>query len=148
MQRTVRRVLPAVLVSVVMSILATLVARRVFGPRRRPDEVPAGELPLFGSAEGRADVERAYRSVLDQWPVPYVERQVPTTFGVTHVIESGPTYAPPVVLLHAYFATAAAWYRTVGALSQTHHVFAVDVIGDANLSRPTRPVTSLEDFET
>ena len=51
MQRTVRRVLPAVLVSVVMSVVATVVARRIFGPRHRPDEVSAGELPLFDSAE-------------------------------------------------------------------------------------------------
>ena len=150
MQRTVRRLLPAVLVSVAvsvgLSIVATLVARRLFGRREEGSEEPsATELPVFGSPEGRAEVERAYRSVLDLWPVPFVERDVPTSFGVTHVIESGPPDAPPIVLLHAYFATAASWYRTVGALSQQHRVLAVDVIGDANLSRPIKPITSLDD---
>jgi hypothetical protein len=29
-------------------------------------------------------------------------------------IASGPLDGPPVVLLHAYFATAAFWYRTLG----------------------------------
>ena len=147
MQRTVRRVLPAVLMSVVMSVVATVLARRLFGPKHRPDDEPAGELPLFDSAQGRAAVEQAYRSVLDLWPVPYVEREIPTAFGMTHVIESGPPDAQPIVLLHAYFATAAAWYRTVGALGEAHHVYAVDVIGDANLSRPVRRITSLDDFQ-
>ena len=70
---------------------------------------------------------------------------MPTRFGVTHVIASGPTDAPVLVLLHAYFATAMSWYRAVGPLSAAYRVMAVDVLGDANRSRPTRPITSLDD---
>lgn len=70
---------------------------------------------------------------------------MPTRFGVTHVIASGPTDAPVLLLLHAYFATAMSWYRAVGPLSMAHRVMAVDVLGDANRSRPTRPITSLDD---
>jgi pimeloyl-ACP methyl ester carboxylesterase len=147
MQRTVWRVVTAVVVSVVVSVVATLVARRLFGRREGlPAEVPGDDLPVFDSPEGRAKVERAYQDVLDLWPVPFIEREVPTSFGMTHVIESGPADAPAVVLLHAYFATSAAWYRTVGDLSREHRVYAVDVIGDANLSRPVRPITSLDDY--
>jgi len=153
MQTRLRRVMPVALVgiavSVAVSILATLVAHRIFGRREgRPWDLPDGELPVFDTPDGKAAVERAYQSVLAQWPVPFTQREVPTSFGLTHVIESGPPDAPPVVLLHAYFATAAAWYRTVGALSREHRVIAVDVIGDANLSRPIRPVTSLDDYRT
>ncbi len=147
MQRTWRRVVTAVVGSVVISILSTLVVRRLLGRQKRPAEVPGAELPVFDSAQGRTEIERAYQAVLDQWPVPYVQRHLPTRFGVTHVIESGPPKAPAIVLLHAYFATAAAWYRTVGALSRDHRVVAIDVIGDANLSRPVRPITSLDEYD-
>lgn len=148
MQRAVRRVVPAVVVSVVTGVVATVLARRFFQRPTGLTQVPAGELPVFDSAKGRDEVARAYRSVLDLWPVPYVERKIPTSFGMTHVIESGPPDAAPVILLHAYFATAASWYRTVGALSDRHRVCAVDVIGDANLSRPVRPITSVGDSLT
>jgi pimeloyl-ACP methyl ester carboxylesterase len=78
--------------------------------------------------------------------VPFTELDIPTSFGETHVIASGPAGAPSVVLLHALFATATAWYRTVGALSQHYRTYAVDVMGEANKSRPSCPITSLDDF--
>jgi pimeloyl-ACP methyl ester carboxylesterase len=51
-----------------------------------------------------------------------------------------------VILLHALFATATSWYRTVGALSARHRSYAVDLVGDPNPSRPTRPITSEADY--
>jgi pimeloyl-ACP methyl ester carboxylesterase len=102
-------------------------------------------LPVFTSPQGELETLQAYQAVLDQWPVHYTELDVPTRFGQTHVIASGPETAPPVVLLHAYFATAMSWYRSVGALSQQYRVYAVDVLGEANKSCPTRPITSLDD---
>jgi pimeloyl-ACP methyl ester carboxylesterase len=103
-------------------------------------------LPVFTSSEGEVETLRAYQAVLDRWPCPYTELDVPTRFGQTHVTASGPETAPAVVFLHAYFATAMSWYRTVGALNQSYRTYAVDVLGDANKSRPVRPVTSPEDF--
>ena len=102
-------------------------------------------LSVFTSPQGEVEILRAYQAVLDQWPVPFTELDVPTRFGEIHVIASGPEGAPAVVLLHAYFATAASWYRTVGALSQQYRTYAVDVLGEANKSRPTHPITSLDD---
>ncbi len=103
-------------------------------------------LNVFTSPQGRAEALQAYQAVLDQWPVPFTELDVPTSFGLTHVIASGPEAAPPLVLLHAYFATAMAWYRTVGALSQQYRTYAVDVLGEANKSCPTRPTRSMDDL--
>ena len=102
-------------------------------------------LPVFTSREGEREVAAAYQSVLDAWPVPFAAADVPTSLGITRVIASGPDDAPVIVLLHAYFATALSWYRNVGALSRRHRVLAVDVIGEANASRPTRPIRSLDD---
>lgn len=103
-------------------------------------------LPMFTSPQGEIETLKAYQTVLDQWPVPYTELDISTSFGLTHVIASGPENGPVVVLLHALFATATAWYRNVQELSRDYRVFAVDVMGEANKSRPTRPITSLDDF--
>lgn len=103
-------------------------------------------IPLFTSPEGKAAVMQDYQAVLDQWPVPYEELTIPTSFGETYVIASGPEDAPPVVLLHAFFATATSWYRNVEALSQSYRVYAVDIIGEGNRSCALKPIKSMADF--
>lgn len=103
-------------------------------------------IPVFTSAEGKSEVMKAYQSIQDQWPVPYQELVIPTSFGDTYVIASGPEDAPPVVLLHALLASAMSWYRNVEALSQSYRVYAVDVVGEGNKSCPTKPIASLDDF--
>ena len=103
-------------------------------------------LPVFTSPQGESETMRAYQAVLAEWPAPYTELEIATSFGETHVIANGPESAPPVVLLHAFFATATAWYRNIEALSQHYRTYAVDIVGEANKSRPTRPIKSLDDF--
>jgi pimeloyl-ACP methyl ester carboxylesterase len=49
-------------------------------------------------------------------------------------------------LLHALLAAPVSWYRNVDALSQSYRVYAVDVIGEGNKSRPLQPIKSLDDF--
>jgi pimeloyl-ACP methyl ester carboxylesterase len=89
---------------------------------------------------------RAYGALMDAWPIDYQDLSVATSFGVTHVIAGGPHEGPPVVLLHALFATATSWYRNVEALSQQYRTYCVDVIGEANKSSPSRPIMSMNDF--
>ena len=103
-------------------------------------------IPMFTSPEGEKEVLCAYQAIMDKWTPPYKELTIPTSFGETHVIASGPEDAPPVVLLHALLASAMSWYRNVDALSQSYRVYAVDVIGEGNKSRPVKPITSLDDF--
>ena len=103
-------------------------------------------IPVFTTPEGETKTMQAYQAVLDHWPVAYTELMIPTSFGNTHVVASGPQDAPPVVLLHALLATSAAWYHNVDVLSQHYRVYAVDVIGEGNKSRPTRPIPSLDGF--
>jgi pimeloyl-ACP methyl ester carboxylesterase len=113
---------------------------------RRQWEAATSRIPVYTSSTGEADTMRAYQAVMDAWPIPYEEFNVETAFGDTHVIAGGPADGPPVVMLHALFATAASWYRNVEALSRTHRTYCVDVIGEANKSRPSRPISSLDDF--
>lgn len=103
-------------------------------------------IPMFTSPEGETEVMCAYQAVMDKWPVTYKELVLPTSFGETHVIASGPENAQPVVLIHALLASSTSWYRNVEALSQSYRVYAVDVVGEGNKSHPVKPITSLDDF--
>jgi pimeloyl-ACP methyl ester carboxylesterase len=108
--------------------------------------IAAETIPVFTSAHGEAEIMAAYQGLMDSWPVAYDDLTVPTSFGDTHVIASGSPDAPPVVFLHALFATATSWYRNVEVTSRSYRTYCVDVIGEANKSRPTRPITSVDDF--
>jgi pimeloyl-ACP methyl ester carboxylesterase len=103
-------------------------------------------IPMFTSPEGESEVMCAYQAIMDKWPAPYTELIIPTSFGETHVIANGPENAQPIVLIHALLAASASWYRNVKALSQKYRVYAVDVVGEGNKSRPVKPITSLDDF--
>lgn len=96
--------------------------------------------PTFKSEEGRAAFQQAYAAALQSWPVPFEELDVPTRFGTTHVIASGPKGAPAVVLLHCMAGTAIAWRSNVAALSQRFRTYAVDIPAQPNLSVLTRRI--------
>jgi pimeloyl-ACP methyl ester carboxylesterase len=103
-------------------------------------------IPVFTSHHGEVEILRAYDAIMNQWPVSYKELTIHTSFGETHVVTSGSENAPPVVLLHALLASATSWYRNVEALSQSYRIYAVDVVGEGNKSRPVKPIASLDDF--
>jgi pimeloyl-ACP methyl ester carboxylesterase len=103
-------------------------------------------LPMFTSAGGESRTLAAYGAALKSWSAPYCEMNIPTSFGETHVIASGQEGKPPLVLMHAMFATATVWYPNAGALSRGFRTYAVDIMGEANKSRPTRRITSLGDY--
>lgn len=94
------------------------------------------------SPEGEAEFLASYDAALAKWPVPYESIHVPTRFGSTHVIASGPKGAPPLVLLHAYGTSATMWLPNVAELSKTYRTYMIDTIGDANKSIYSRPIKS------
>jgi pimeloyl-ACP methyl ester carboxylesterase len=103
-------------------------------------------LPVFSSPAGKELTLQAYQDVLDRWTAPYEEIDVPTSFGETHVIASGPRDAPSILLLHAMFASATVWYRNAGALSEHYRIYAVDTLGEPGKSRPIKSIKSLEEY--
>lgn len=103
-------------------------------------DVPAHS-PIFKSAEAEAEYLAAYDAAMKLWPVAYEQRNVPTSYGSTHVIVSGPADGPPLVLLHCALMTSAIWSPIVGDLSRTHRTYAVDVMGDVGRTVPTNPPT-------
>ena len=85
---------------------------------------------IYKNPESKARCLAVYDAALAHWPVPYDELDLPTRFGGTHVIVSGPDDAPPLVLLHGNWATATMWSSTIAELSRDFRTYAVDQIDD------------------
>ncbi|SYX81662.1 alpha/beta fold hydrolase [Paenibacillus alvei] len=94
---------------------------------------------IYKSEAGKREVLGQYRKILASWPVENHQYEVETSFGSTFVIESGSKDNPPLILLHGSVANSFAWYSDVASLSQTHNVYAIDIIGEAGLSAASRP---------
>jgi pimeloyl-ACP methyl ester carboxylesterase len=106
----------------------------------------SNEITVFRSQDSRAQFERAYKAALGLWPVPYEELYASTAFGLTHVLACGPKGKPSVVLLHPAGCGAVIWARNAFALSREFRVYAVDTIGEVNLSRPSKRVATVQGF--
>lgn len=102
-------------------------------------------LSAFKSLEGEAAYRSAYKAAMKRWPVPYDEMSISNRFGVTHVVASGPRNAPPLVLLHGYWATLTMWTPNISELSRHHRVYAIDVMGQPSKSIPDEPIRNAAD---
>ena len=101
---------------------------------------------IYKSPEGKARCLAVYDTALSQWPVPYEQLDVPTRFGSTHVIASGPKDTPPLVLLHGNWATATMWSSAITELSRDFRAYAIDQIDDVGKSIPTNIPASRSDY--
>lgn len=88
----------------------------------------------------------AYRALETLWPLPATERDVPTSFGTTHVRTSGTGDRPPFVLLHGVGGNGATWHASVEALADGRAVHALDTVGTAGLSVQDAPLRSDADL--
>ncbi len=94
---------------------------------------------VYKSAEGERAVRERYLEILKYWPVPNQQLRVPTREGETFIIACGDENAPPLLLLHGGMSNSAIWMGDVAAWAAHFRIYAVDVIGEAGLSAPSRP---------
>jgi pimeloyl-ACP methyl ester carboxylesterase len=100
----------------------------------------------FTSQAGRAAFLAAYDRVLGElWPVTYESVEVPTRFGPTHAVVSGPPAAPPLLLLHGAGLSATSWYPNIATYAERFRTYALDTIFDSGRSRQTRLLRSRQD---
>lgn len=90
---------------------------------------------IYRTSENETKMMAMYNEKLSRWPVPYETIYIPTQFGETHVIISGPKHAPPLILLHAMGVNATMWLPNILDLSQHYRTYAIDTIGDLGKSR-------------
>jgi pimeloyl-ACP methyl ester carboxylesterase len=94
---------------------------------------------IYKSPEGERLVKERYRAFLQRWPVPNQQIRIPTSQGETFVIASGAEDAPPLLVLHGGAMNSAMWMGDIRSHAAHFRVYAVDVIGEAGLSAPSRP---------
>lgn len=90
---------------------------------------------IYKKPQTEAAVLNAYNDRLHDWPVPFESRYVGTSYGVAHVLMSGPASGRPLLLLHALGLGAPMWRDNIAALSRERRVYALDFIGDLGRSR-------------
>ena len=109
---------------------------------------PDSKVRLAGwkSERGRQDYVSAYRTAQDLWTAPVGDLEIPTRFGTTHALVSGPADAPPIFLFHAAFNTGAIqWYPNAADLAGSFRVVAVDFVGAPGLGEQTAPILDRAD---
>jgi len=138
--------LPLLLTRIVVRVVHFVMQRKQLLGIARRAEVTMSHPSAFKSPEGEAAFLAAYDAAMKLWPVPYEELDIPTRFGMTHVIVSGPKQAPPLVLVHGYDATSVMWAPNIEDFSREYRVYAIDVMGQPNKSIPTVPIRTADDY--
>ena len=100
---------------------------------------------IFKTPAGAERVAGLYRRALAAWPVPSTHPRLATRQGETFVVACGDPSAPPLILLHGAQSNAASWMFDDAVFSSRFRVYAIDLIGDAGRSAPSRPPLESED---
>ena len=120
-------------------VLSTILLRK---GTSKESHIMSFPFPFRTPEVGEAKFLAAYNAALKlsrTVPVPE-ELDIPTRFGMTHVVAAGPKDAPALVLLHGYMATSVMWAPNIADLCGDHRVYAIDVMGQPSKSVPDDPI--------
>lgn len=93
--------------------------------------------PRYKTENGQRLIYESYDRLLAGLSVPLEQQNIPTTYGITHIITAGSSENPPLLLLHGTGDNAAMmWVYNMEELSQTFYVIAIDNIGGSGKSEP------------
>lgn len=99
--------------------------------------VASGQEGVYSSPEVQAQHMAIYDAKMEQWPTPYEDIYVDTSWGTMHVIASGPEDAPPALLLNASAMSGWSWLYNVGELNKYYRTYAIDTLGEVGKSELT-----------
>lgn len=86
-------------------------------------------MTIYRSATGKEEILKLYDSQLARLDVAHFDKYVPTSFGDTHLIETGNLQGIPLLVFHGGNATSACNLLSCGFLMKDFHIYAVDTIG-------------------
>ena len=84
---------------------------------------------IYKSIEGKNKVLKLYEEQLNRLAVAYEDLYIDTSFGKTHLIETGNLKGVPLLVFHGGNATTAYNLLTCTFLFNDFHLYAVDTIG-------------------
>ena len=99
---------------------------------------------VFKTAESREIIRKRYNELISA--LPFNKKYIDTSFGRTFVLESGSPDKPPLLLLHGSCSNSASWAGELAALSDSFHVLAVDIVGEAGNSEDNRLALSSDGY--
>jgi pimeloyl-ACP methyl ester carboxylesterase len=97
-----------------------------------------GECQIYKSKEGYGMMLELYQEFLSKCTAPYNEIDVETSFGKTHVVQSGLKNKKNLVLLHGTASNSSTWGAVIPYLIKDFHVFAIDIIDQPGKSKPIK----------
>jgi pimeloyl-ACP methyl ester carboxylesterase len=94
-------------------------------------------MKIYKSEKAKINIHKTYDHLLSQWGVAFEEKDIPTTYGNTHVIMCGSESSPPLVLFHGVGDDSALmWIYNAKELAAHFRIYAVDTIGGPGKSQP------------
>ncbi len=101
---------------------------------------------VYKNKKAEQQIKKTYDELLLQWGTHFLELDIPTSYGTTHVIECGISDAPPLVLFHGVGDDSALmWIYNASELSRHFHLYAIDTLGGPGKSVPNKVYDS--DFD-
>ncbi|MEM1319640.1 MAG: alpha/beta hydrolase [Bacteroidota bacterium] len=94
---------------------------------------------FFKTPQAKRAVEELYESKLDELSITYEFLRVETSFGNTNIILTGQANKPPLILLHGANGCAPVAIEALIGLIEHFRIYAIDVVGQPNLSAEVRP---------
>lgn len=89
---------------------------------------------MYTSESGKAAIHKRYHDKLASLQIEYAFQKLDTSFGETNLIVTGHPENPPLVLVHGANGCAPVALDVYTKLADRFRVYAVDVIGEPNLS--------------
>lgn len=86
-------------------------------------------MAIYKSEKGKQEILELYGRQLKRLSVPYSDKYVSTSFGETHLIETGNPSGIPLLVFHGGNATTAYNLLACDFLMDDFHIYAVDTIG-------------------
>jgi pimeloyl-ACP methyl ester carboxylesterase len=94
---------------------------------------------LFSSKAAKKEILDLYYDKLEELGITYEIHTLETSFEDTNILITGNKTGPPLVLLHGSNGCAPIAIEALIGLVNDFRIYAIDVIGQPNLSAETRP---------
>ena len=94
---------------------------------------------FYSSANAKEEILNIYHEKLDELKIEYEFVKAQTSFGETNVISTGNSQKPPIILIHGSNGCAPIALEAMMLLLEHFKVYAIDIVGQPNLSAETRP---------
>lgn len=86
-------------------------------------------MSIYKDEKGKEEIVLLYDQQLKRLSIPYSDRWVSTSFGNTHLVETGNQEGVPLLVFHGGNATTAYNLLACDFLLNDFHIYAVDTIG-------------------